>query len=66
MFISSLNSEKVIMREKCPYSEFFWSEFSQMRENTDQKNSEYGQFAGSASDCQIKKSMFGSISMAGA
>ena len=49
------------MREKCPYSEFFWSEFSRirteyreirsicpylvkMRENTDQKNSEYGHF----------------------
>ena len=49
------------LRENCPYSEFFWSEFShirteygeilpffpywvQMRENTDQKNSEYRHF----------------------
>ena len=47
------------LREKCPYSELFWSVFShiwteygeiqsispysvQMRENTDQNNSEYG------------------------
>ena len=47
------------LREKCPYSEFFWSVFSRIRtkygedpysvrtwENTDQKNSEYGQFSG--------------------
>ena len=50
------------LREKCLYSEFFWSVFSriwtecaeilrispysvQMHENTDQKNSEYGQFS---------------------
>ena len=42
------------LREKCPYSELFWSAFSrigslspssvQMRENTDQNNSEYGPF----------------------
>ena len=51
------------LREKCPYSEIFWSIFSRiwteygegemlrisqysvrMRENTDQKNSEYGHF----------------------
>ena len=49
------------LREKCPYSEFFWSllfrirtehrdsPYSvQMRENTDQKNSEYEHFSGSA------------------
>ena len=49
------------LREKCLHSEFFWSIFSpnvgkygpesispysvQMRENTDQKNSEYGHFS---------------------
>ena len=47
------------LREKCPYSEFFWSVFSafginteryhpysvRMRENTDQKNSDYGHFS---------------------
>ena len=50
------------LREKCPYSEFFWSKFSciwteygeiirtspysvRMRENMDQKNSEYGHFS---------------------
>ena len=26
------------LREKCPYSEFFWSVFSRIWENTDQKN----------------------------
>ena len=37
--------------ERCPYSEFFWSVFSrirtecgEIRENTDQKNSDYGHF----------------------
>ena len=49
------------LREKCLYSEFFWSVFSRiqtkygeisiflysvrMRENTDQNNSKYGQFS---------------------
>ena len=43
-----------LLREKCPYSDFFWSVFSRilteyeylarMRENTGQKNSEYGHF----------------------
>ena len=42
------------LREEYPYSEFFWSVFSciwtvpysvRMRENTDQKNSEYGNFS---------------------
>ena len=39
------------LRGKCPYLKFFWSVFShvpysvQMRENTDQKNSEYGYFS---------------------
>ena len=45
------------LHEKCPHSEFFWSVFSRIRsvygelkskvlirENMDQKNSEYGQF----------------------
>ena len=53
-----------LLREKCPYWEFFWSVFSRiqteygkilsispnsvrMRENTDQKNSEYGHFSSS-------------------
>ena len=50
--------EQLSLCEKCPYSEFFWSVFSrirteygekrsisvQMRENTNQKNSEYGHF----------------------
>ena len=61
---------KDTLREKCPYSEFFWSIFShiwteygeilrispysvRMRENTDQKNSEYGHF--SRSDTIEKK-----------
>ena len=52
----------VTLREKCPYSEFFWSVFShicteygeilrvspysvRIRENTDQKNSQYGHFS---------------------
>ena len=46
---------KLSLPEKCPHSEFFWSvsygeilrispNSVQMRENTDQKNSEYGQF----------------------
>ena len=49
---------KRALHEKCPYSEFFWSVFSRIRpeyedlrsksvlirENTDQKNSEYGHF----------------------
>ena len=54
--------KRFALREKCPYSEIFWSVFSrirteygeilrtspylvQMRENTDQKNSEYGHFS---------------------
>ena len=50
------------VREKCPYSEFFWPMFSRiwteygdispysvrMRENRHQKNSEYGYFSRSA------------------
>ena len=56
---------KITLREKCPYSEFSWSVFSniqteygkklrilrispysvRLRENTDQKNSEYGHFS---------------------
>ena len=65
------------LREKCPYSEFFWSVFSririeyekdsvfslfsvQMRENADQKNSEYGHFSCSA--YHLPKSFFNSLS----
>ena len=33
------------LREKFPYSEFFWSVFSRIRMNKDQKNSEYGPFS---------------------
>ena len=40
------------LREKCPYSRILWSVFShfrtgtvQIRENTDQKNSEYEHFS---------------------
>ena len=65
-WIKSKNAS-ILLREKCPYSEFFWSIFSriwtehaeirsisaryeispqsvQIRENTDQKNSEYKHF----------------------
>ena len=52
-------ARQVSLREKCPYSEFFWSLFSLirteygeirrysvwMRENAYQKNSEYGHFS---------------------
>ena len=58
----ALDKFRHTLREKCPYSEFFWSVFSRirteygktrsispcsvrMRENTDQKNSEYGHFS---------------------
>ena len=50
--------KNITRREKCPYSEFFWSVFSRirieygeiqnsirMRKNTDRKNSEYGHFS---------------------
>ena len=60
------------LREKCPYSEFFWSVFFRswteygdilrislysvrMRENMDQKNSEYGHFSRNAYDLQNTK-----------
>ena len=59
-------SDNLSLREKCPYSELFWSAFSriwtkygdilrispnsvQMRENTDQGNSEYEHFLSSVS-----------------
>ena len=66
--LKHLNAPKEFsLREKCPYSEFFWSTFSRlqteygemrsispysvrMRENMDQKNSEYEHF--SRSVCQ--------------
>ena len=42
-------SKRFTLREKCPYSELFWSAFSlpylvQMRENTDQNNSGHGHY----------------------
>ena len=57
-----VTSKAHALREKCPYLEFFWSLFSRictdyeerrsispysvrLRENTDQKNSEYGHFS---------------------
>ena len=42
----SSNTKNVSLREKCPYSEFFrFSPYSvRMRENADQKNSEYRHF----------------------
>ena len=33
------------LREKCPYSEFFWSVFPTFGLNADRKNSEYGHFS---------------------
>ena len=39
---------RISLREKCPYSEFFWSLFSTFGLNTDQKNFEYGHFSRSA------------------
>ena len=59
----------ITLREKCPYSEFYWSVFSpiwteyeeiqsisphlvQMRENTDQKKSEYVLFLRSVHLCE--------------
>ena len=46
-----MTPNSVTLREKCPYSDFFWSVFSLIRtqcgdsvrmgENTDQKHSEY-------------------------
>ena len=47
-----LREKKLTLRKKCPYSGFFWSVFSRnispysvrMRENKNQKNSEYGHF----------------------
>ena len=38
-------TEICALREKCPYSEFFWSVFCHIRiEYSDQKNSKYGHF----------------------
>ena len=53
--------QTITLREKCPYSELFWSSFSciraeygevrpysaRMRENSDQNNSKYGHFLSS-------------------
>ena len=54
-FGDSLVSTKQTLREKCPYSELFWSAFSHYSvslfvftpnegENADQNNSQYGRF----------------------
>ena len=56
----------VSLREKCPYSELFWSVFSriwteygEMRENVDQNNSEYGHFLCSVlQSCKTVKNSF--------
>ena len=56
-FIIESPISSMILHEKYPYSEFFWSVFPcirteysvHMRENTDQKNSEYGHFS-----CSVK------------
>ena len=49
LFINFYYLLSPLLREKYPYSEFFWSLFSpysvQIWENTDQKNSEYGHFS---------------------
>ena len=47
VFQNNVLKRKHSLREKCPYSEFFYPYFPtfQMRENTDQKNSEYGKFS---------------------
>ena len=43
--IQLCNESRYILREKCPYSEFIWSVLVRMRENMEQKNSEYGHFS---------------------
>ena len=47
-----MSRETPSLRKNCPYAEFFWSTFSRispysvrMRENLDQKYSEYGHFS---------------------
>ena len=52
--VEPVSDQKLTLRKKCHYLEFFWSVFLafglntqysvRMRENTDQKNSEYRQF----------------------
>ena len=59
------------MRTKYQFSEFFWSAFSriwtvysvQMRENTDQKNSEYGHFSRSAKSYYLSLCLTLSLSL---
>ena len=41
------------LREKCPYSEFSGPYSVRMRENTDQKNSEYGHFSSSVRNSKL-------------
>ena len=41
---------RLSLRKKCPYFEFFWPYSVRMRENKDQKNSEYGHFLHSVSN----------------
>ena len=55
LYVENYLFQKVALRENCPYLEFFWSVFSRiwtisqysiwLRENVDQKNSEYGHFS---------------------
>ena len=40
----------LILRENCPYLEFFWSVFLAFGLNRDQKISEYGHFLGSVTE----------------
>ena len=61
--ISGVTTSNTTLREKCPYSDFFYSVFScirtrytvivQMRENSSKKNSEYGYLLRSVSHHQL-------------
>ena len=43
-YVNGNKWQYLALREKCTYSELFWSVFFRMRENTGQNNSEYGHF----------------------
>ena len=49
----------ITLREKCPYSELFWSAFSRIqteyRENADLNNCEYGHVLHSVSNTVVSK-----------
>ena len=54
----SLTEKSHALREKCPYSELFWSIFSRIRtmwKNTDQNNSEYEHSLRNDSDVEMTK-----------